>query len=191
MSSSDTETARTAQGSGNLGNVIPSLAAEIARLDPGSAAALRHDPLSGAGAAAFWRLLTRYSADGDEQRWAAMIQAVAILTPKGRRKDNASAHQQELSMGKALFQAGVSELRLARLLAAPSDQRSDLVVRICRRLARTDFKRFNLLGLGQFVLAGDNTPAARRACRRIAREYYRADLEATLNPGAKETHTDA
>ncbi len=187
MSSSETRTARTAQGSKNLGSVIPRLAEEIAHLDPGSAAALRRSPLSGAGSAAFWRLLSRYGPDGNEKRWAALVQAIAILTPKGRNPEKDSAHGRELPMGTALFKAGVSELRLARLLGAPPNLRSELLVRTCRRLARTEFKRFNLVRLGQFVLSGDNTHAARR----IAREYYSADLEAMRKSKSKETSTDA
>lgn len=191
MSSRETRRARTAKGSGTLGNVIPRLAAEIAHLDPGSAAALRRGPLSGAGAAAFWKLLNRYSPDGDERRWAALVQAIAVLTPKGRKRDKDSAHQGDPSMGKALLEARVSELRLAHLLAAPPNQRPEFVVRTCRRLAGTEVKRFNLVTLGQFVLSGDNTRAAQRAARRIARDYYRADLSAKRESKSKETPTDA
>ena len=88
-------------------------------------------------------------------------------------------------MGEALHGASVSELRLARLLASSPDHRSELVVRTCRRLARTDFKRFDLVTLGQFVLSGDSTHAARR----IARDYYRADLKAKRKFQDKETTT--
>lgn len=190
MSSSQIGTARRAQGSGNLGDLIPRLATEIAHLDPGSAAALRRGPLNGAGVAAFWKLLARYSPDGDERRWAALIQAIAILTPRSRKPEKDSAHQREPSMGKALFKAEVSEMRLARLLAAPSGQRSELAVRTCRRLARTDFNRFNLVTLGQLVLSGD-THAAQKAGQRIARDYYRADLSAMRESKSKETSPDA
>ncbi len=171
----------------SLANVIPALARAVATLDPGSAAALRRGPLSGAGAAAFWNLLARYSPDGDEHKWAALIQAIAILTPKGRKPGKDSAHHGELSMGKALHEAHVSEQRLARLLAAPPHQRSELLVRTCRRLARTDFKRFNLITVGQFLLSSDNSPAARR----IARDYYRADLATKRTSQDKETTSNA
>lgn len=191
MSSSQIGTARRAQGSENLGDLIPRLATEIAHLDPGSAAAFRRGPLNGAGAAAFWKLLNRYSPDGDERKWAALVQAIAILTPKGRKRDKDSAHQGAPSMGRALLEARVSELRLARLLAAPPYQRPEFVVRTCRRLAGTEVKRFNLVTLGQFVLSGDNTRAAQRAARRIARDYYRADLSAERKSKSKETSTDA
>ncbi len=185
MSSNGTETPRTEKRSRTLGDVIPRLATEIAHLDVGSAAALRRGPLSGAGAAAFWKLLARYSPDGAARRWAALIQAIAILTPKGRRPGTEPAHDGARSMGEALHGAGVSELRLARLLAAPSEQRPQLVVRTCRRLARTDFKRFDLVTLGQFVLSDDDT----HATRRIARDYYRADLQAKRKFRDKETTT--
>ena len=182
---------KTAPRPQSLKNVIPRLAREIATLDPGSASALRRGPLNGAGTAAFWKLLARYSPDGKEHRWAALVQAIAILTPKGRRTEKDSAHQSALPMGEALHGAALSELRLARLLAAPPDRRSELVVRTCRRLASTDFKRFNLITLGQFVLSGGNTRAARRAARQIARDYYRADLAAMRKSQSKETHIDA
>ena len=187
MPSNGTATSSTTEGSGNLRHMIPRLAAEIAHLDPGSAAALRRGPLTGVGTATFWKLLARYSPDGDQRRWAALTQAIAILTPKGRNPGNDSAHQRAPSMGEALYRASVSELRLARLLAAPPDQRPELVVRTCRRLARTDFKRFDLVTLGQFLLSSDSTHAARR----IARDYYRAAYTATRKPQNEETSTDA
>lgn len=181
------QSSRSTAGPRTLKSIIPELARRIAALDPGPAAALRRGPLNGAGAATFWKLLARYSPDGPEQRWAALVQAIAILTPKGRKQGKDSAHQDTPQMGEALHDARVSELRLARLLAAPPDQRSDIVVRTCRRLARTDFKRFNLVLLAQFVLSTDGTDAARR----IARDYYRADLAAMRESKSKEIHTDA
>ena len=45
---------KSAPATQNLPEVIPKIAAEIARLDPGPAAALRRGPRNGAGAAAFW-----------------------------------------------------------------------------------------------------------------------------------------
>ena len=58
----------------NLPEAIPKIAMEIARLDPGPAAALRRGPRNGAGAAAFWKLLAKYSpVDGrrNESGWGA------------------------------------------------------------------------------------------------------------------------
>lgn len=168
-----------------LGEAVPRIACKIARLDPGSAAALRRGPLAGAGAAAFWRLLAKYGPKGvekNEEGWAALVQAIAILTPKGRNPDKRSSHDSSASMGGTLFGAGVSCLRLARLLAAPAEMRRQLVLRLCRRLSATDHNRFNLVSLAQFILFGDDWTD-----RRIAREYYRAERESEK----KEMSSDA
>ena len=173
----------------SLADVIPRIAAEIARLDPGPAAALRRGSRNGAGAAAFWKLLAQYGSVAgvnNERRWAALIQAIAVLTPKGRDPTKRSAHDYSLSMGQVLHEAGVSELRLARLLAATPDLRPELAVRICRRLATSESNRFNLVTLGDFVLFGDE-----RTDRRIARDYYRADAAARRKSQDGETPTDA
>ena len=173
----------------NLPEAIPKIARAIARLDPGSAAALRRGPRNGTGAAAFWKLLAEYDPGGaasNELGWAALIQAIAILTPKGRDAEKRPAHDYSLSMGQVLFDAGFSELRLARLLAAAPDLRLELAVRVCRRLAAKKPSRFNLVTLGYFVLfGGDSTN------RRIARDYYRAEAAARRRSQDKETSTDA
>lgn len=154
----------------------PWLATYIANLDPGSAAALRRGPLAGAGAAAFWRLAAEYASSGaarDETGWAAFVQAIAILTPKGRETDRTPAHDPKVPMGAALHEAGISELRLARLLDAPREMRRDLAVRLCRRLAATEHKRFDLRTLEKLILFDDD-----HTSRRIARDYYRAEAKA-------------
>lgn len=171
----------------SLRAVIPKLAMETAHLDPGSAAALRRGPLRGAGAAAFWKLLAKYSPAGPEEKWAALIQVIAILTPKGRGREARPAHEPAQPMGKALQEAGVSEPRLARLLEAPPNLRQELTVRICRRLAATEFNRFDLITLGWFLLSGDDD----RPARRIARDYYRTADAAMRKSENKETSTDA
>ena len=184
MSSDAKGESRAAPNAGKPRDVIPKLATEIAHLDPGSAAALRRDPLD---AAAFWRLLAKHNPAGSEDHWAALVQAIAILTPKGRKREKRPAHNPERSMGEALQAAGVSELRLARLLGAPPDLRPELAVRTCRRLAATEVSRFNLVTLGQFLLFS----ADKRPARWIARDYYRAAFAAMRKPQDKETSTDA
>ena len=165
----------------------PWLAAYIAHLDPGSAAALRRGPLAGAGAAAFWKLAAEYApgAARDEEGWAALIQAIAILTPKGREADRRSAHDPTVPMGAALYEAGVSELRLARLLGAPKEMRRDLAVRACRRLAATEHKRFDLRTLAKLILF-DNE----KTNHRIARDYYRAEAQAGRRAGHSSDEPD-
>ena len=175
-----------------LEQVVPRLATYIARLDPGSAAALRRGPLAGAGTAAFWKLAAEYAPGGaarDEEGWATLIQAIAILTPKGRETDRRPAHDPTVPMGAALYGAGVSDLRLGRLLGAPKEMRRDLAVRICRRLAATEHKRFHLRTLAELILFGsENTN------RRIARDYYRAEAKAgraSDEPDGQEVSSDA
>ncbi len=157
----------------SLGQVVSGLAGEIARLTPGPAAALRRGPLSGAGAAAFWKLLATYQpGTNDEMGWAALVQGIAILTPKGTDSNKKSAHEYRFPMGSILSKAEVSELRLARLLNAPKEIRRDLAVRLCRRLSRTEHNRFNLETLARFILFADD-----ETDRRIARDYYRTETE--------------
>ena len=154
----------------------PWLATYIANLDPGSAAALRRGPLAGAGAAAFWKLAAEHASSGavrDETGWAALVRAIAILTPKGRETGRTPAHDPKVSMGAALYGAGVSELRLARLLNAPREMRRDLAIRLCRRLAATEHKRFDLCTLEKLILFGGDPTS-----RKIARDYYRAEAKA-------------
>lgn len=186
MPSDNREKPGTAKNPRGLRAVLPKMATEILHLDPGSAAALRRGPLDGAGTAAFWGLLAKHDLPVTEH-WAALVQAIAILTPKGRKPSRRAAHDSTLRMGEALQKAGVTELRLARLLGAPPDLRPDLAVRTCRRLAATDFNRFDLVTLGQFLLSRDNAHAARR----IARDYYRAAFAATRKTQDEETSTDA
>ena len=175
----------------SLRDTIPKIAFEIARLDPGPAAALRRGPLQGAGAAALWKLLASHNpvAAHNEPGWAALIQAVAVLTPKGRAPEKKPAHDASLPMGRVLYEAGFSELRLARLLSTASGLRREVAVRTCRRLAAGEFNRFNLVTLGEFVLfGGDQTD------RQIARDYYRAHAAAareSQDGNGRETSTDA
>lgn len=165
----------------SLGQVVSRLAGEIARLTPGPAAALRRGPLSGAGAAAFWQLMaTHQPRTNDEAGWAALIQGITILTPKGTDPEKRSAHEYRFPMGSVLSKAELSELRLARLLNAPKEMRRDLVVRLCRRLSRTEHSRFNLETLARFILFADDDTD-----RRIARDYYRTDAE------SKRTSTES
>ena len=182
------QSSRTARG--HLHEIVPRLASEITRLDPGSAAALRRGPLDGSGVAAFWKLMTEHVPDvttKQETGWATLVQCIALLTPKGREPTKKSAHEHSVPMGQALHKAGLSEVRLARLLAAPQDMRQTFSVRLCRWLATGDQNRFNLVTLGQFILFGDDSTD-----RRIAREFYRADATARRRESQdKETTTDA
>ena len=181
--------AAEATGRPTMGETVARLAAEIAILDPGAAAALRRGPQSGAGAAAFWKLVTRHGPAREldrsrEDAWGTLIQAIAVLTPKGTNRNEApkgSVHEPRIAMGAALHDADVSELRLARLLTAPEQMRRTLTVRLCRRLAAADQRRFDLRTLARFILDGGD------AGRCIARDYYRAQAAAGRQPQPEET----
>ncbi len=158
------------------------LAREISQLAPGPAASLRRNPMAGSGTAAFWQLLASYQipTQGRYLRgWATVIQAIAIATPKGRDRNKPSAHNAANPMGSALHAAGISHLRLARLLSAREDMRRELVIRTCRRLASKDTRGFDLRTLARFVLYEDNDLHAQK----IARDFYTATVR-------KQTHVD-
>ena len=157
----------------SLNEVVSRLAWDISRLTPGPAAALRRGPLSGAGAAAFWKLMADHQPrTNDEEGWASLIQGIAILTPKGADPEKKAAHQNRFPMGTALLKAEISELRLARLLNAPKEIRRHVAVRLCRRLSGTEHNCFNLETLARFILYADD-----ETDRRIARDYYRTNAE--------------
>ena len=164
---------RTA-GQSELGNLVPRLAMDIARLDPGSAAALRRGPRWGAGAAALWKLLADYEIG---ERWAPVLQAIAILTPKGGRFENRrSAHDPTRPIGRALYEANISDLRLARLLNAHRKAREEVAIRLCRRLSTTERPHFDLRTLAMFMLTDSDA-----ASRKIASDYYRAEAQSKRN----------
>ncbi len=173
----------------DLQETVVKLARGVARADSGSAAALRRGPLAGPGAAAFWKLLADLDIpQRDLKAWAGVAQAVAILTPVGSGRDESpgSAHDGARPMGSALFDAGISELRLARLLAAKGDLRHDLLIRTCRRLARdARYRRFDLRTLAWFLVRGGEATD-----QRIARDYYRAERRDHAATHAKTFQTE-
>ena len=155
---------------------IPKLAGQVARLAPGPAAALRRGRIAEVGNPAFWQLMAEHAPDaiGDRlRRWAVIMQAIAILTPKGRALEKRSAHDASNPMGAALFEAGISELRLARLLSARGEMRRDLVIRSCRRMSAKGAIQFDLRTLGTLILSDEDN-----AARWIARTYYSAAASA-------------
>ena len=179
----------------SLNQVVARIARAVLMLDPGSAAALRRGPLVGSGAAAFWKLTAEHApgpAAKNEVGWGALIQAIAILTPKGTDPGRRPAHDPSVSMGAALHDARLSELRLARLLGAAKEMQRDLAVRLCRRLSGTDHGRFHLGTLARLILFGNE-----ETNRKIAREFYSraqaiSKAERTSDdPNAKEASADA
>lgn len=166
----------------DFGSTVWMIARDVAHLDPGAAAALRRGPLAGAGAAAFWKLLATYDPEDavqNELGWAALIQSIAILTPKGQGSrtghgktpvgERRRSAYGKTSMGEALVKANVSEERLAHLLATKDEQRRETAVRLCRRLAAAEAPPFNLTTLGHFIVHGTE-----KTDRLVASQFYYA-----------------
>ena len=160
---------------------VRDLSRQIAGLQRYQVNALSRGPLA---VAAFWQLVRQATTPAtvrDVDNWAALIQALAILTRK--RTPHPFTYAPARSMGAALFDAGVSELWLARLLAARGQRRRDLMIRTCYRLTAARRHRFDLRRLARFLLVADD-----ETDRRIAREYYETD--ATVAALRKGTGAD-
>ena len=168
--------------SSDIYTTIPWVAKYISSLDAGMLAALRRGPFEGGGAVAFWRIISKFNVpEYLEYHWAVIVQAIAILTPRGERASRRSAHNPKLALGLALYQAGISELRLARLLTARQDMRFELIIRVCRRLATSKCNEFDLTTLTRLILYGDQKTEFK-----IARDFYRAESK---NLARKETNS--
>ncbi len=150
-----------------LGDIIPAIAVNIVHLDSGLSASLRRNPFAGSGLVACCKLMSNYEVKYNDM-WSKVIQAIAILTPKGSAANKSSAHDSSIYMGQSLEEADFSEASLSRLLSAPDAMRGDMVVRACRRLVSKNKNHFNLVTLARFILYGD--------CEmQIAKEYYRSN----------------
>jgi CRISPR system Cascade subunit CasB len=124
-------------------------------------------------APAFFRLLAGLPEHGplDRRGWALLIHSLALAAPGlvGGRGE----------FGTALFEAGYSEGRLARLLQARAEDLADVVPRTVRFLAAHD-QALNPAALAYFIRdVSRGGGAAERARERIARTYYRAEYAAT------------
>src|SRR5690606_6916585 len=101
--------------------------------------------------------------------------ALALLTPTGNDPEKRSAHDAGTPLGRALFQAGVSEQRVAKALNAPLPQRRDALMRLVRVLARADI-RFDTRELARLLLFSSSVPSEQfNPLRRLAQTYYAAE----------------
>jgi hypothetical protein len=139
-----------------------SIARKMRMLGTGEMAALRRlddgDPVP-----AYWRLAARHDVLHAERGvWEPIVQALAILTPKGRPENRGHLPNSKRGLGKAFCDGGrpdrwpgslapgasprpmISEQRLAQLLAARGSQRSVLLLRAVRALAANWDARFGL-----------------------------------------------
>ena len=128
------------------GAIALSVAAQLKHLDSGALATLRRMDDDGA-VPAYWRLAASLEPLSDRPyRWAPVVRALAILTPKGALEDRPDLHDAKRSLGEALCDGGnpdwpgaprpdLSERRLAQLMAARGKQRAVLLTRAIRALA--------------------------------------------------------
>lgn len=165
-------------------------------LTTGDMARLKRGPLKEgeAGAPAFWQLATRYDFEANE-KWAAIIQAMALLAPRSDNGPNfKSPHDKKYRLGRALCDGGdkgwkggldarpaFSELRLARLLNARGKQRSDMLLRAIRMIApaRTPV---NCIDIANLILNSEEDWPARQ----IAQDFYWR-LSSAETEAAKQT----
>jgi len=147
--------------------IIRNLSRCVSKSGSGTLAALRRGPLEGQGVAAFWKLVATLDLNPVDD-WAAIVQCIAILVPKGGKK--VDPHQSEIGMGTVLHSACISELRLTALLSAPRKERRILLPRICRRLAsKAEHAQFNLSDLAYLILSNKQ-----KFAWKVAKDYYQA-----------------
>jgi CRISPR type I-E-associated protein CasB/Cse2 len=162
------------EGGPSLGSILGRLSALLQdqRLGSGEEAALRRldarqpDPRH---AVALYRVLAQQripTPDPDDTlRWSAVVNALALCR---------GAHVPGRRCGEVLYQLGISEPRLAMLLAAGRDTLIDLLPRLARRLAAAG-QAMDWWPLAHLMLTVERDPAeADKTRTRIARDYVRA-----------------
>lgn len=139
------------------------------RISPGDQAALRRGWETGPGPA-LWRLAIHRLEPGglarslqEEGRWAVI--AAGLVETRGLPRGG-------LRFGQAAAQAGVAETRLLRLLRSHNMTLHRNLRGVVTQCVHAGYG-FNWLGPALLVLF-DGTSAQTRACRTIARDYYRA-----------------
>lgn len=108
-----------------------SIAAALAAADPGEKASARR--MGPEGSTFFWRQVARLGIpQGQEANWILFTRLVALMTPASRVQ---TIHDDGRPLGAAMAEAGLSEHRFARLLAARGDAREVALERAIRMMA--------------------------------------------------------
>ncbi|MCM5552387.1 type I-E CRISPR-associated protein Cse2/CasB [Pleomorphomonas sp. NRK KF1] len=156
------------------------LAAVIAgeALGPGAKASLRrNDPATVLGQPAFHQALAKQDINIREEEalaWAAIVQAIALTSGNGFQSRS----------GKALAEAGLSEVRFSKLMAASGDMLIDQIGILARHLAAKQVP-VDWTDLANLLLA-DHRGEVDEVVRlrfRIAQGYYR-ELNRAERPSA-------
>jgi len=141
------------------------------QLGPGDVAALRRLSPGDPAAPALWKLLLTCvpqswaagpDRDEKERRWAALFTGMAHA---------AGLHDPAVPMGRALAEAGWSELRFVRLLRDRDEGLAERVRRLAQYLASKS-QRADWTGVANLLLDQDGEWAERHR-RDLARDYYR------------------
>ncbi len=165
----------------SLGSLIAQIAAELGDAGTGALAELRRLTPNDPGGPAFWRVVvTRLDpelpAGGDPRdaalrRWAVILRALAALD---------GLHNPGRRLGAALAEAGVSELRLNKLLRTSGEPLFDQVRAVTHQLA-TAAAPVDLTGLARLVLS-DGQPHEQAVRQTIANDYYAVIFHTERNP---------
>ena len=127
-----------------------------------------------------------------EEKWALILHGLALMTPKGGGGDTRTAHDGQMSVGRALYLGGeatreqgfYSETRLKRLLTSRGDMTRTLLARAFRMLAAANVT-FSWREMANFIRNDGFDEEAAEECRcRIAREYFQAQYRS--QPAATE-----
>ncbi len=156
----------------SLNRLVGLLARAIARaLPPGDVAALRRMAPHDLATPAFWKLAGTVlegefrgegpGVEGRERNWAMVTSALAITS---------GLHAPGRGLGAALAEAGLSELRLTRLLRAHGDALWAEVRMVAAYLA-SKAKPFDAADLARLVLSDDG-PSEEPVRRRVAKSYF-------------------
>ena len=165
-------------------HLAPGPLAELRRMEPGTAAPT------------FWRLVARHpetiGKPNREQEWLNIIRILAVLTPKGDPESRSSLHNPKRRLGQVLCDGGnpdwtgprpaLSEHRLMMLMAARGQQRTVLLTRAARAIARSmsPGSGVNVPDIAYAVLLPGND-------RHLAEHYYRRLDRASVNQSEEGT----
>lgn len=175
-----------------IADAIRAAAIAVQWLDPGGLADLRR-AREGRIAPAFWRLASQHPGTigraDQEPQWVAILRIIAILTPTGDPADRAKLHADRQRLGKVLCDGGdpgwdgrrpaLSEQRLAQLLSARGNQRTVLLTRAARAIARSRApgSGVNVVDIAVALLRPNDSE------RQIAKPYYdRLDVAQRTEP---------
>ena len=137
------------QAENGVGHVAITVAKRLSKAQPGELAELRRMKVD-TGARLFWQLAAQHNEIANRpNKWVAIIRMLALLTPTGAPTKQ-GVHDRKRPLGAVLCDGGelngpidrplLSEIRLARLLAARNGARLDALERAVRMLARKQVK---------------------------------------------------